>query len=208
MPLARTKAAPKRQTDESVEIVRPRYLAIPREPGWAQVSRSVKVEALTDTATVTLPLGSDHARLAGLKLPKDEARRQLGIPADRTLVLFVGRLLPLKGGPRARGRAAHARVAVPRGPAREGPRSPGIARTRTLQVPWTRRMRTSAAEKTSPIRLIKVHPATERSPPRSRPSIHMATSTTATPTSTRGSVPEIARARTSDAARAALSGFR
>lgn len=97
MPLARTKAAPKRQTDESVEIVRPRYLAIPREPGWAQVSRSVKVEALTDTATVTLPLGSDHARLAGLKLPKDEARRQLGIPADRTLVLFVGRLLPLKG---------------------------------------------------------------------------------------------------------------
>jgi teichuronic acid biosynthesis glycosyltransferase TuaC len=174
----RYAAAPKRQTDESVEIVRPRYLAIPGEPGWAQVSRSVaaaargaigghpaplihahfitpcgmaarrltrdsdrpyvitvhghdatswpaahadaldeyraavrdaaavitvsralgaKVEALTDTATLTLPLGSDHARLAGLKLPKDEARRRLGIPADRTLVLFVGRLLPLKG---------------------------------------------------------------------------------------------------------------
>ena len=174
----RYAAAPKRQTDESVEIVRPRYLAIPGEPGWAQVSRSVaaaargaigdhpaplihahfitpggmaarrltrkshrpyvitvhghdatswpaahadaldeyraavrdadavitvsralgaKVEALTDTATITLPLGSDHARLAGLKLPKDEARRRLGIPVDRTLVLFVGRLLPLKG---------------------------------------------------------------------------------------------------------------
>ena len=208
MPLARTKAAPKRQTDESVEIVRPRYLAIPREPGWAQVSRSVKVEALTDTATVTLPLGSDHARLAGLKLPKDEARRQLGIPADRTLVLFVGRLLPLKGVRElvdALLTLESRFLGVLLG---EGPRSPGIARTRTLQVPWTRRMRTSAAEKTSPIRLIKVHPATERSPPRSRPSIHMATSTTATPTSTRGSVPEIARARTSDAARAALSGFR
>jgi teichuronic acid biosynthesis glycosyltransferase TuaC len=63
------------------------------------VSRALgaKVEALTDTATMTLPLGSDHARLAGLKLPRDEARRRLGIPADRTLVLFVGRLLPLKG---------------------------------------------------------------------------------------------------------------
>jgi teichuronic acid biosynthesis glycosyltransferase TuaC len=174
----RYAAAPKRQMDETVEVVRPRYLAIPGEPGWAQVSRSVaaaargaigghpaplihahfitpcgmaarrltrdsdrpyvitvhghdatswpaahadaldeyraavrdaaavitvsralgaKVEALTDTATLTLPLGSDHARLAGLKLPKDEARRRLGIPADRTLVLFVGRLLPLKG---------------------------------------------------------------------------------------------------------------
>ena len=174
----RYAAAPKHQTDESVEVVRPRYLAVPGEPGWAQVSRSVaaaargaigsrpaplihahfitpggmaarrltrdtdrpyvitvhghdatswpaahaddldeyraavrdaaavitvsralgaKVEALTGTGTVTLPLGSDHARLAGLKLAKDVARRQLGVPADRTLVLFVGRLLPLKG---------------------------------------------------------------------------------------------------------------
>jgi teichuronic acid biosynthesis glycosyltransferase TuaC len=63
------------------------------------VSRALgaKVTALTGVETVTLPLGVDHARLAGLRLPRDEARARLGVPADRILVLFVGRLLPLKG---------------------------------------------------------------------------------------------------------------
>ncbi len=174
----RYAAAPAHQTDESVEVMRPRYLAVPGEPRWAQVSRSVaaaasraigkdpaplvhahfitpggmaarrlnqrsgrpyvitvhghdatswpaahadhldeyratvrdaasvitvshalatKLAALTGVEAVTLPLGVDHARLAGLAVPRDEARRRLGIPADRTVVLFVGRLLPLKG---------------------------------------------------------------------------------------------------------------
>ena len=196
----RYAAAPKRQIDESVEIVRPRYLAIPGEPGWAQVSRSVAAAARGAIGSHPAPLIHAHfitpggmaarrltreshrpyvitvhghdatpgrrpcrcprrvprgrprrrrghhgqpgtrgegrspdghrdgdaparlrpARLAALRLPRDEARQRLGVPADRTLVLFVGGSCRSRASA-ARGRPAHARVAVPRRPAREGP---------------------------------------------------------------------------------------
>ena len=56
----RYAAAPKRQTDESVEIVRPRYLAIPGEPGWAQVSRSVAAAARGAIGSHPAPLIHAH----------------------------------------------------------------------------------------------------------------------------------------------------
>jgi teichuronic acid biosynthesis glycosyltransferase TuaC len=56
-----------------------------------------RVRALTGVAATHLPLGSDHRSLASSTLPRQEARRVLGIPGDRTMVLFVGNLLPAKG---------------------------------------------------------------------------------------------------------------
>ena len=170
--------APARQSDEGVDVVRPRYPAVPGEPAWAQVSRSVagaawramgrdhaplihahfvvpsamaahrlwqrhalpyvvtvhghdatswpaahadrlgeylgalrdaaivmtvsgalatKIRDLSGVDAVTLPLGVDHARLTSLRQPRDVARRTLGLQPDRTVVLFVGRLVPHKG---------------------------------------------------------------------------------------------------------------
>ncbi len=56
-----------------------------------------RVEALTGTTAIHLPLGSDHRSLAASALPKAEARALLGLPPDGTIALFVGNLKPSKG---------------------------------------------------------------------------------------------------------------
>lgn len=63
------------------------------------VSRSLadRIQDLTGVAATHLPLGSDHRAIASLVMPKAEARRALGIPDDRIVVLFVGYLIPRKG---------------------------------------------------------------------------------------------------------------
>ncbi|MFN8629510.1 MAG: glycosyltransferase [Chloroflexota bacterium] len=45
----------------------------------------------------TLPLGVDHAALRALAMPKAEARRALGLPEDRFVVLFAARNTAHKG---------------------------------------------------------------------------------------------------------------
>jgi len=65
------------------------------------VSRALadRVRDLTAVDATCLPIGSDHREIAAAKLPRDEARRRLGIADDRFVVLFVGRLVPEKGVP-------------------------------------------------------------------------------------------------------------
>ena len=58
---------------------------------------ATRVEAVTGVVATHLPIGSDHAALAALAQPRDLARKLLDLPADRTVVLFVGNLLPAKG---------------------------------------------------------------------------------------------------------------
>ncbi len=52
---------------------------------------------LTGVAAVHIPLGIDHAAIAATALPRAEARRRLGLPQDRIVVLMVGYLLEYKG---------------------------------------------------------------------------------------------------------------
>jgi teichuronic acid biosynthesis glycosyltransferase TuaC len=56
-----------------------------------------RLRALTGVEAVHLPIGSDHAAIAAAALPRLEARRALGLPADRIIALFVGRLVREKG---------------------------------------------------------------------------------------------------------------
>ena len=56
-----------------------------------------RVLDVTGVAPLHLPLGSDHRSLAAESLPRSEARRALGLPEDRVIVLFVGNLLRAKG---------------------------------------------------------------------------------------------------------------
>jgi teichuronic acid biosynthesis glycosyltransferase TuaC len=46
-----------------------------------------------------LPLGVNHRAIQQAALPRLEARRALGLPEDRIVVLFVGRVVPVKGVP-------------------------------------------------------------------------------------------------------------
>ena len=56
-----------------------------------------RVEAIAGVRAIVLPLGSDHRSLAGLAMPRDEARKILDLVDDRIVVLFVGNLLASKG---------------------------------------------------------------------------------------------------------------
>lgn len=56
-----------------------------------------RVRGLTDVEAVHLPLGCDHRSVAASVLPRQEARRILGLPDSRVVVLFVGHLLRAKG---------------------------------------------------------------------------------------------------------------
>lgn len=56
-----------------------------------------RVLDLTGVEALHLPLGSDHRALAAMALPRADARRALGLPEDRVVVLFVGNLLQAKG---------------------------------------------------------------------------------------------------------------
>jgi teichuronic acid biosynthesis glycosyltransferase TuaC len=60
-------------------------------------SLAERVRAVTGVAAVHLPIGCDHRSLAESAVPRREARRLLGLPEDRVVVLFVGNLLPAKG---------------------------------------------------------------------------------------------------------------
>lgn len=52
---------------------------------------------VTGVQALHIPLGIDHRALAAAALPRAEARRQLGLPQDRIVVLMVGYLLRDKG---------------------------------------------------------------------------------------------------------------
>ena len=56
-----------------------------------------RVREVTGVDALTLPLGCDHALIADLAVPRDEARERLAIPDDRVAVLYVGYLLQRKG---------------------------------------------------------------------------------------------------------------
>jgi teichuronic acid biosynthesis glycosyltransferase TuaC len=56
-----------------------------------------RVQEVTGVEAIALPLGSNHRALSAAALPKDEARRQLGLDPDRLIVLCVGFLIPRKG---------------------------------------------------------------------------------------------------------------
>ncbi len=58
-----------------------------------------RVRSLAGIEALHLPLGVHHDAIAAAALPRLEARRALGLPDDRLLVLFVGRLVPVKGVP-------------------------------------------------------------------------------------------------------------
>lgn len=63
------------------------------------VSRALaeRISDLAGVEAIHLPLGSDHRALAAEAVSRVEARRALGIPGDRLIVLFVGHLLRAKG---------------------------------------------------------------------------------------------------------------
>jgi teichuronic acid biosynthesis glycosyltransferase TuaC len=56
-----------------------------------------RVREVTGVDALALPLGSHHAALAEMRVPRDEARSRLSIPADQIVVLYVGYLLRRKG---------------------------------------------------------------------------------------------------------------
>lgn len=56
-----------------------------------------RVREVTGVEAIALPLGSNHRALSAAALPRDEARRQLGLDPDRLIVLCVGFLTPRKG---------------------------------------------------------------------------------------------------------------
>lgn len=57
------------------------------------------VRSLAGVEAFHLPLGVDHRDIGEAALPRQEARRALGLPDDRIIVLFVGRVVPVKGVP-------------------------------------------------------------------------------------------------------------
>ena len=56
-----------------------------------------RVRDVTGVDAIALPLGCDHAWIDRSTRPSVEARRQLGLPEDRLIVLYVGYLHRLKG---------------------------------------------------------------------------------------------------------------
>jgi teichuronic acid biosynthesis glycosyltransferase TuaC len=52
---------------------------------------------VTGVTAIHLPIGSNHRALRAAGLPRAEARRELGLPEDRIVVLFVGNLYRSKG---------------------------------------------------------------------------------------------------------------
>lgn len=58
-----------------------------------------RVRALAGVEAVHLPIGVDHQAIAAAAPVRAEARRQLDLPQDRFIVLYVGRLVPPKGVP-------------------------------------------------------------------------------------------------------------
>lgn len=63
------------------------------------VSRALaqRVRDVTGVDAIPLPLGSDHAWIEQASMSRAEARRLLGLPDDRLIVLFVGYLQRQKG---------------------------------------------------------------------------------------------------------------
>lgn len=58
-----------------------------------------RVRSLSGVAAATIPLGCDHAGMAGAAMDRDLARRALGLPLEATIVLFVGSISAAKGVP-------------------------------------------------------------------------------------------------------------
>jgi teichuronic acid biosynthesis glycosyltransferase TuaC len=56
-----------------------------------------RVERITGTRAIALPLGSDHRRLMSARIPREVARRELELPDAIPILLFVGNLKPSKG---------------------------------------------------------------------------------------------------------------
>lgn len=56
-----------------------------------------RVADLAGVRAVTLALGVDHAALRALAVPRAQARRELGLPEDRSIVLFGARNVAHKG---------------------------------------------------------------------------------------------------------------
>ena len=56
-----------------------------------------RIRDITGVAAVELPLGVDHAWIERTSMSRTDARRRLGLPDDRVIVLFVGYLLQTKG---------------------------------------------------------------------------------------------------------------
>jgi teichuronic acid biosynthesis glycosyltransferase TuaC len=67
--------------------------------GVFAVSRALarRIREVTGVEAIPLPLGCDHAWIEKASLPRTEARRLLGLPEDRVIVLFVGYLQRQKG---------------------------------------------------------------------------------------------------------------
>ena len=67
--------------------------------GVFAVSRDLarRVREVTGVDAIALPIGCDHASIERSSLPRSEARRLLGLPEDRLIVLFVGSLVRQKG---------------------------------------------------------------------------------------------------------------
>jgi glycosyltransferase involved in cell wall biosynthesis len=57
---------------------------------------AAKANRITGIPVMNLPIGVDASRFVGLS-SREQARAQLGLPADKTLALYVGSLLPAKG---------------------------------------------------------------------------------------------------------------
>jgi teichuronic acid biosynthesis glycosyltransferase TuaC len=58
---------------------------------------AARVRDVTGIDAMVLPIGSDHRSLAARALPREDARRALGLDDARIAVLFVGNLLDSKG---------------------------------------------------------------------------------------------------------------
>ena len=75
-----------------------------------------RITEVTGVDAIGLPLGVDHAWIDRTSMERGEARRRLGLPDGRVIVLFVGYLFQAKGvrelgvGRRRSGRPVHRRV--------------------------------------------------------------------------------------------------